>query len=344
MPRLYRKTMPIKIAINGFGRIGQSAFKAALERDDVEVVAVNGLSPVEMSAHLFKYDSVYGVFPGTVETKGEDKLIVDGREYLKLTEKDPEKLPWKGLGVDVALECTGVFRKKEDAMKHIRAGAKKVIISAPSKGDDPVGTYVLGVNMDDYKEDEKIISNASCTTNCMAPVMRVINENFGVEKALMTTIHSYTADQNLVDGTHKSDYRRARGAALNMVPTSTGAAKAVGLTVPDVKGIFDGMAVRVPTPCGSLADMNIVLKKDATAEEINEALKKAAEGDLKGILECTEEPIVSHDVVGNPASSIVDLSLTNVVGGDFAKVVSWYDNEWAYSVRLVDQAAVIAKN
>ena len=335
--------MPIKIAINGFGRIGQSAFKVAIKRDDIEIVAINGLSPVEMSAYLFKYDSVYGVYPGTVETKGDDKLIVDGKEYLKLTEKDPEKLPWKKLDVDVALECTGVFRTKEEASKHLKAGAKRVIISAPAKGDDPVGTYVLGVNQEDMKEDEHIISNASCTTNCMAPVMRVINDNFGVEKAFMTTIHSYTAGQNLVDGTGPTDYRRARAAALNMVPTSTGAAKAVGLTIPEVDGIFDGMAVRVPTPCGSLSDMTILMKKDATAEVINEALKKAEAGYLKGIIECTEDPIVSHDIVGNPASSIVDLTLTKVVAGNFAKIISWYDNEWGYSVRLVDQAVEIAE-
>ncbi|MBU0732426.1 type I glyceraldehyde-3-phosphate dehydrogenase [Patescibacteria group bacterium] len=334
--------MPIKIAINGFGRIGQSAFKSAAKRDDIEIVAINGLSPVEMSAYLFKYDSVYGVYPGTVEARGDDKLIVDGKEYLKLSEKDPENLPWKDLEVDVALECTGVFRTKEQASKHLKAGAKRVIISAPAKGDDPVGTYVLGVNQEDMKDDELIISNASCTTNCMAPVMRVINDNFGVEKAFMTTIHSYTADQNLVDGTHK-DYRRARAAALNMVPTETGAAKAVGLTIPDLEGIFDGMAVRVPTPCGSLSDMTILLKKDATAEEINEALKTAEKGYLKGILECTEDPIVSHDIIGNPASSIVDLSLTKVTGGNLAKIISWYDNEWGYSVRLVDQAVEIAK-
>ncbi|MFH1537235.1 MAG: type I glyceraldehyde-3-phosphate dehydrogenase [Patescibacteria group bacterium] len=335
--------MAIKIAINGFGRIGQAAFKVAAKRDDVEIVAINGLSHVSMSAHLFKYDTVYGKYPGEVSYEGDDKLIVDGKEYLKLSEKDPEKLPWKDLGVDVALECTGVFREKAQAEKHLIAGAKKVIISAPAKGDDPVGTYVLGVNQDQMKNDEQIISNASCTTNCMAPVMKVISKEFGIEKALMTTIHSYTADQNLVDGTHKKDLRRARAAALNMVPTDTGAARAVGLTVPEVDGIFDGMAVRVPTPCGSVSDMTILLKKDATAEEINKKLVEASEGDLKGILECTEDPIVSSDIVGNPASSIVDLALTKVIGGNLVKIISWYDNEYGYASRLVEQAIEVSK-
>ncbi|MBU0670896.1 type I glyceraldehyde-3-phosphate dehydrogenase [Patescibacteria group bacterium] len=334
--------MATKIAINGFGRIGQAAFKVIKDRDDMEVVAINGLSPVSQSAHLFKYDTVYGVYPGEVSSEGEDKLIVDGKEYLKLSEKDPENLPWKDLEVDVVLECTGVFTKKADAAKHLKAGAKRVIISAPAKGDDPVGTYVLGVNQDQMKADEEIISNASCTTNCMAPVMKVINDNFGVEKAFMTTIHSYTADQNLVDGTHK-DLRRARAAAQNMVPTSTGAAKAVGLTIPEVNGIFDGMAVRVPTPCGSLSDMTILMKKDATAEEINEKLVTASNGELKGIIECTNDPIVSSDVVGNRASSIVDLELTKVVAGNFVKIIAWYDNEMGYATRLVDQAGEVAK-
>ena len=335
--------MATKIAINGFGRIGKSAFKAALKRDDVEVVAINGLSPVETTAHLFKYDTVYGKYPGEVSTKGKDKLVVDGKEYLKLREKDPEKLPWKDLDVDVVLECTGIFREKEDAAKHLKAGAKRVIISAPAKGDDPVGTYVLGVNQEEMKDGEEIISNASCTTNCMAPVMRVINDAFGIEKAFMTTIHSYTADQNLVDATHKKDLRRARAAALNMVPTDTGAAKAVGLTIPDLQGIFDGIAVRVPTPAGSLADMTILLKKDTTVDEVNKKLESAAKGYLKGILECTYDPIVSSDIIGNPASSIADLSLTKIIGGNFIKVIAWYDNEYGYSVRLVDQAAEVGK-
>lgn len=336
----------VKIAINGFGRIGKAAFKVAIKRDDIEVVAINGLSTAEDTAHLFKYDSIYGVYPGTVSSEGEDYLVVGNKKYKKLTIKDPQELPWKELGVDVVLECTGLFRTKEKAMAHIKAGAKRVIISAPSKGDDPVGTYVLGVNQDEMNhEAEQIISNASCTTNCIAPVMKVLQEAFGVKKAMMTTIHAYTADQNLVDGSHKSgDMRRARASAENIVPTSTGAARAVGKTMKHFKGIFDGLAIRVPVPCGSLSDITMIVNKETTKEAVNAALKKAAgEDQYKGILTVTDEPIVSKDIVGNPASNIVDLALTNVIGGDMVKIIAWYDNEWGYSNRLIEQAVELAK-
>lgn len=336
----------VKIAINGFGRIGKAAFKVAIKRNDIEVVAINGLSPMKDTMHLFKYDTVCGVYPGEVSCEGEEFLIVDGKKYRKLTIKYPVELPWKDLGVDVVLECTGAFTKKEKAMAHIKAGAKRVIISAPSKGEDPVGTYVLGVNQDEMNhETEQIISNASCTTNCIAPIMKVLQEKIGVKKALMTTIHAYTADQNLVDGTHRSgDMRRARASAQNIVPTSTGAARAVGLTMEHYKGIFDGLAIRVPVACGSLSDITLITDKETTKEEINKILKDAAQDKkYKGIITTTEDPIVSSDVIGNPASNIVDLALTNVLGGDLVKIIAWYDNEWGYSNRLVEQAVELAK-
>ena len=338
--------MAIKLAINGFGRIGQAAFKIAIKNPKIEVVAVNGLSPVEMTAHLFKHDTVYGIYPGKVSTEGEDGFIVDGKKYLKLNEKDPSKLPWKKLEIDVVLECTGVFREKEDAKMHLDAGAKRVIISAPAKGDDPVATYVLGVNQEEMShEDDYIISNASCTTNCIAPIMKVLNDAIGVEKALMTTIHAYTADQNLVDASHKKDLRRARAAALNIVPTSTGAAKATGIVVPAMDGIFDGISIRVPVPCGSLSDITMITKKDTSTEEVNELFKKAEKNPIyKNIITTTEEPIVSSDIVGNPASTIIDLPLTHVMGGNLLKVVAWYDNEFGYSNRLVEQAVEVAEN
>ncbi len=335
----------IRMAINGFGRIGKAAFKVAIKNPNIEVVAVNGLSPVEMTADLFKRDTVYGNYEGEVSYKGEDKLVIDGKEYLKLTEKDPAKLPWKDLEVDIVLECTGVFRTKEQASMHLEAGAKRVLISAPAKGDEPMGTYVLGVNQDDMDhENDHVISNASCTTNCIAPMMRVLNDRIGVAKAMLTTIHAYTADQNLIDASHKKDLRRARAAALNIVPTSTGAAKATGLVVPAMDGVFDGLSVRVPIPCGSLSDITLITKKDTTVEEINQIFKEAEANPIyKGIIETTEEPIVSSDIIGNPASTIVDLSLTKVVDGNLVKVIGWYDNEYAYSVRLVDQAIEVAE-
>jgi len=336
--------MPIKIAINGFGRIGQAAFKIAIEKPELEIVAINGLAPMEMTAQLFKHDSVYGNYPKPVSAEGEEYLVVDGKKYRKFSEKDPSLLPWKDLGIDVVLECTGKFIKKEDAVLHLKAGAKRVIISAPAKGDD-VPTYVIGVNQNQMNHStDTVVSNASCTTNCIAALMKVIDEVYGIDKALMTTIHSYTADQNLVDGAHKKDIRRARAAALNMVPTSTGAAKAVGLVVPTMKGIFDGLAIRVPVPCGSLSDITIVLKKNTTKEELNNVFINAEQKpEYKGIITTTTDPIVSSDVVGNPASTIVDLALTKVIGGNLVKIIAWYDNEWGYSNRLVEQALEVGR-
>lgn len=334
--------MPTRIAINGFGRIGSAAFKIALSRPELEVVAINGMGTMEMTAQLLKYDSVYGRYDKTVSYEGEDWLIVDGKKYPRYAIRDPKELPWKNHNVDIVLECTGVFRDKESAGQHLTAGAKHVIISAPAKGGE-VGTFVMSVNHDTIGQDS-ISSNASCTTNCIAPVMKVMMDEFGVEKALMTTVHGYTADQNLVDGTHKSDMRRARAAALNIIPTETGAARAVGKTMPAYKGIFDGYALRVPVPVGSIADMNMVLKRDTTKEEINAVLTKAAATQqYKGIMAVTTDPLVSSDVVGCSESSIVDLSLTMVVGGNLVKVVSWYDNEFGYANRLVDMAVQAAK-
>jgi glyceraldehyde 3-phosphate dehydrogenase len=327
---------PVKIAINGFGRIGRAAFKVALTKPNIKVVAINDLMPPEMLAHLLKYDTVYGRYDHKVDCSGKN-LIVDGQRYLVTSEKDPSLLPWKKLEVDVVLECTGRFTKKTDAALHIKAGAKKVVLSAPAKGGG-VPTYILGVNtLDKIKED--VISNASCTTNCIAPIADVMVKEFGVEKAMMSTVHSYTADQNLVDGPHK-DLRRARTAAQNIVPTSTGAAIATTEVIPKLKEKFDGMAIRVPTPCVSLSDFTFVLKrKKVTKAQVNSVLRKAAHSkQLKGIMEVTTEPLVSSDFIGNPASVIVDLSLTQVVGGNLVKVVGWYDNEWGYSNRLVEMA------
>ncbi len=322
------------------------AFKIAFEKhqDDLEIVAVNDPSPIEDSVFKLKYDSVYHSFPHEVSADGEN-LVVDGIKIIKLSEREPEKLPWKDLDIDVVLECTGVFRDKEGAGKHLEAGAKSVIISAPAKGDDPIGTYVMGVNHDQHNvKEEQIISNASCTTNCIAPVMHVLETTFGIEKAMMSTIHGYTADQNLVDGTHK-DPRRARSAGINIIPTSTGAAVATGETITSLQGKFDGMAFRVPVPVGSVSDITAVLNKDVTIEEVNKVFEEAAATErFKGIMGVTYDPIVSTDIVGNSLSSLVDLSLTNVVGGNLVKVVSWYDNEYGYSCRLVEQAREVGKD
>ena len=327
----------IRIAINGFGRIGRAAFKVALDHPELEVVAFNDLSDVKTLAHLLKYDSVYGKFSKSVEVQ-DDYLVVDGKKIITLAVKEPSELPWKDLEIDAVLECTGVFRTKEKADAHLKAGAGKVIISAPAK--DETKTFVLGVNEKDY-HNEDIINNASCTTNCTSPVMAVVMANFGVKKAMMTTVHAYTADQNLIDGPHK-DLRRARGAAINIVPTSTGAAKATAETLPELKGKFDGLSVRVPIPVVSLSDFTILLKKLVTKEAVNEAFKKAAQSPLyKNILAVTEEPIVSSDIIGNSYSAIVDLSLTQVVDGDLLKVIAWYDNEWGYANRLVEMIKVI---
>lgn len=326
----------LKVGINGFGRIGRSAFKVALDhhKNELEVVALNDLTDSSTLAHLLKYDTAYGTYDKDVSASGNN-IVVDGKKYPVYSEKDPANLPWRELDVDIVIESTGFFTSKEGSMGHIKAGAKRVIISAPVKGDG-VGTYLIGVN-EDKDRGEQIINNASCTTNCIAPVAAIMNAKFGVAKAMMTTVHSYTADQNLQDGPHK-DLRRARAAAENIVPTSTGAAIATTEAIPELKGLFDGVAIRVPTPVGSISDFTFLLKKKVSVEEINKAFKEAvANPRYKGILAATEEPIVSSDIVGRTESSIVDLSLTQVVDGDLVKVFAWYDNEMGYSHRLVEQ-------
>jgi len=336
--------MSVKIAINGFGRIGRNVLRAIIQDQksygDIEVVSINDLTDAATLAHLLKYDSVFGRFQGEV-SHTEKAIIVNGKEIKVHSEKDPAQLPWKAEGVQVVIEATGVFRDKEKAMKHIEAGAQKVVISAPAKGEDI--TMVLGVNEEKYNNAEHhIISNASCTTNCLAPVMKVLNDTFGVEHGLMTTIHSYTNDQKILDLPH-SDLRRARAAAVSMIPTTTGAAKAVALVIPELKGKLDGGAVRVPTPNVSLVDVVCVLKNKVTKDEVVDALRKAADGKLKGILAMSDEPLVSVDFVGNNNSSIVDVDSTTVIGDNMVKVLSWYDNEWGYSVRCVDLVKYITK-
>ncbi len=326
-----------KVAINGFGRIGRAAFKIALEQGTVEIVAINDLTDASILAHLLQYDTAYGHYRRDVSAK-DGKLVVDGQEFPVYAEPDPKKLPWGKLGVDVVLECTGRFTDKAGASQHIEAGAKKVILSAPAKGDDDsVPTFLMGVNEETY-QGEAVISNASCTTNSLAPVAKIIHEKFGIAKALMTTIHSYTADQVLQDGPHK-DLRRARAAAHNIVPTTTGAAIAVTQVIPELAGLFDGHSMRVPTIVVSLTDFTFVLKKKTSVEEINTVLREATkEARFTKVLAVTDEPLVSSDFIGNPYSSIVDLSLTKVIDGDLVKVVAWYDNEWGYSNRLVEMA------
>ena len=330
--------MPVRVGINGFGRIGRNVFRAAHESGaDVEIVAVNDITDNETLAHLLKYDTVYGPFPGTVEATGES-LRIDGREVRALEERDPAALPWSDLGVDVVIESTGLFTKRADAAKHLQAGAKKVIISAPAT--EPDATVVLGVNFDDaYDPDNhEVISNASCTTNCLGPVAKVLHDGLGIERGLMTTIHAYTADQRLQDAPHK-DLRRARAAAVNLVPASTGAAKAIGLVIPELYGKLLGFAVRAPVPTGSVVDLTFQSSRETTPEEVNEIVRgKADSGALEGILAYTEDPIVSSDIVKNPFSSIFDAQLTSVLEGTLVKVVSWYDNEWGYSNRCVDLA------
>ena len=332
--------MTTRIGINGFGRIGRNYFRAALAQGaDLEIVAVNDLTSPEALAHLFKYDSVGGRLAETIEVK-DGNIVVDGNIVKVLAERDPAKLPWGELGVDIVIESTGFFTKAADAQKHIDAGAKKVLISAPASGEDI--TIVMGVNDGLYDNAaHNIISNASCTTNCLGPLAKVVNDAFGIERGLMTTIHAYTADQNLQDGPH-NDLRRARAAAINMVPTSTGAAKAIGLVLPELKGKLDGYAIRVPVPTGSATDLTVTVSRETTVEEVNAALKAASEtAGLKGLLTYTDEPIVSSDIVGDPASSIFDSGLTKVIGNQ-VKVVSWYDNEWGYSNRLVDLTELVA--
>jgi len=324
-----------KVAINGFGRIGRLTYRLLLEKKGVEVVAINDLTDAKTLAHLFKYDSVHGQFPGTVGVDG-DNLVVNGKSIKIYAERDPENLPWGELGVDVVVEATGVFRDREKMGKHIKAGAKKVVLTVPAdKAEDVDATVVLGVNDHVITKDLQFISNASCTTNCLAPFAKVLNDKFGIKRGLMNTIHSYTNDQIILDAPHK-DLRRARAAAMSIIPTSTGAAKAVGLVIPELKGKLDGFAMRVPTPDGSVVDLTCELEKPATAEEINAAFKEAANGPMKGILQLMEDPIVSVDVIGNLHSSVVDAGLTKVMDGNFVKVVSWYDNEAGYSQRVVD--------
>ena len=331
----------MNIAINGFGRIGRQAFKVAIAKKDVKVVAINDLTDTKTLAHLLKYDTAYGRYDVAVDFD-EKNIIVKGKKIPVYAEKDPSLLPWGKLKVDVVLECTGRFTKKEDAEMHVKAGARKVIISAPAK-EGNVPTYVRGVNCGKVKQEKSlVINNASCTTNCIAPVMAVLEEKFGIEKAFMSTAHGYTADQNLQDGPHK-DLRRARAAAENIVPTTTGAAKSVGEVIPRLKGIFDGVAFRVPVPTCSLSDITVVLKKNVTKDDVNKALIDASNTErFAGILTSSDEPLVSSDYVGNTYSSIVDLSLTNVVGGNLVKVVAWYDNEVGYSHRLVEMAQLFA--
>lgn len=332
--------MTMKVAINGFGRIGRNVLRVALENNvaEFDVVAINNPGKVEDLAHLFKYDSCFGKYEGTVEVK-DGNLIIDGKEIKVYAEFEPEKLPWGEIGVDLVVESTGIFRDREGASKHITAGAKKVVISAPAKGEDI--TIVMGVNDQDYDPaNHNIISNASCTTNCLAPFAKVIVDKYGVKKGLMTTVHAYTNDQKILDAGHK-DLRRARAAAESIIPTTTGAAVAVSLVIPELKGKLNGMAMRVPTPTVSVVDVTFELEKPATAEEINNALKEAAEGELKGILGFSEEPLVSIDYRKDPRSSIVD-GLSTMVLDNMVKIVSWYDNEWGYSARVVDLAKYIA--
>ncbi len=326
--------MTIKIGINGFGRIGRLVLRAALEKSGVDVVLINDLFPPEALAHLFKYDSVHGTFKGEV-SHSEKGIIVNGKLIEVTAIKDPKEIPWGAKGVYAVVESTGLFTEAEKAKAHIEAGAKKVIISAPAKGEDI--TIVMGVNEDKYDaKKHNILSNASCTTNCLAPFTKVLLDKWGVKRGLMTTIHAYTNDQKVLDIAHKKDYRRARAAGLSMIPTSTGAAKAIGLVVPELKGKLDGFAIRVPTPNVSCVDLTVELEKAATAEEINAAFREAAKGKLKGILEVSDIPLVSCDFNHNPASSIVDSALTKVIEGTFVKVCSWYDNEWGYSSRVID--------
>ena len=333
--------MAIQIGINGFGRIGRLVFRAILERktlglvSEFDVVAVNDLTDAATLAHLFKYDSVHGVFPGSVHAEG-DELVIDGDRFKVYSERDPSNLPWGDLGCEVVVESTGVFRTREKAALHLAGGAQKVVISAPASGDVDA-TVVLGVNDDILTGDEQVVSNASCTTNCLAPMVKVLDDAFGLEKGFMTTVHAYTADQNLQDAPHK-DLRRARAAALSIIPTTTGAAKAVGIVLPELAGKLDGFALRVPVPDGSLTDFTAVLKTEASAEDINAAYRAAAEGPMKGILQYSEEPLVSSDIIHNPHSCILDAPST-MVEGTLAKVVGWYDNEWGYSNRTVDLVA-----
>lgn len=336
--------MKTKIAINGFGRIGRNVFKVLFERGDVEIVAINDLTDNATLAHLLKYDSNYGTYQHDVSAT-EDGISVDGHAIKILSERDPAALPWGEHQVDVVIESTGFFVKPEDARKHVEAGAKKVIISAPAKGDnaDDAMTIVLGVNDESVEQAGDVLSNASCTTNCISPVVSVLQQKFGIEKAMMTTVHSYTADQNLQDGPHK-DLRRARAAAQNIVPTSTGATTAAAKVIPELQGVFEGLAIRVPTAVVSLSDLTFILKKDVSVDEVNQAFRDACEQPYyQGVLDCVDDPVVSSDLKGNSHSAIVDTGLTQVTGGNMVKVIAWYDNEWGYSNRLAELAADAGK-
>jgi len=336
--------MAVKVGINGFGRIGRQVFRIMKEREGFDVVGINDITDAATLGHLLKYDSVHGKYPGQIVVEG-DSLVVDG-DRIKITAiRQPKELPWKALDADIVLESTGVFRKKAQCMEHIEAGAKKVLLSVPAK-DEVDATLVMGVNHDTYKASDQIVSNASCTTNCLAPMCKVLNDTFGIVRGIMTTVHSYTNDQQILDSPHK-DLRRARSAAVSIIPTTTGAAKAIGKVIPDLAGKLDGMALRVPTPCGSLTDLTIELGKSASKEAINAAMKQAAEtplaqGGLEGVLEYCDEPVVLADIVHNPASCIFDALSTYVVGGNFVKVIGWYDNEWGYSNRCVDLFQMMA--
>jgi len=333
--------MAIRIAINGFGRIGRLVYRAAMPHRDIEIVAINDITDAPTLAHLLKHDSVHGQLKVPVTVDGS-KLMVDGRSTSVFAMKDPAQLPWKDLGVDIVVESTGLFTDREKAAVHLAAGARKVIVSAPGKGVD--ATLVMGVNHQDYDPAKhQIVSNASCTTNCLAPVAKVLNDSFGIQRGVMTTIHAYTNDQRILDLPHK-DLRRARAAALNQIPSTTGAAKAIGLVVPELKGKLDGVAIRVPVPDGSLVDLTVQVSRNTTIEEVNAALKAAADGPMRGILEYSTEELVSSDVIGNPHSSVVDSKLTNVVDGNLVKVFSWYDNEWAFSVRVIELIQLMGRS
>ncbi|NOY57534.1 MAG: type I glyceraldehyde-3-phosphate dehydrogenase [Calditrichaeota bacterium] len=333
--------MSVKVAINGFGRIGRLVFRIINEREGMEVVQVNDITDAKTLAHLLKYDSVHGVYGKDVKAEG-DAIIVDGKKIKVSAERDPEALPWKELGIDVVVESTGVFRTRDKVAKHLKAGAKKVVLTVPAK-DEIDATIVLGVNDEMLKAEHEIVSNASCTTNCLAPISKVLNDSFGIKRAFMTTTHAFTNDQRILDLPH-SDLRRARAAAVSIIPTTTGAAKAIGKVIPELNGKLDGFAMRVPVPDGSIVDLVAELEQDVTVEDVNSAMKKAAEGPMKGILEYTEDPIVSVDIVGNNHSSIFDSLSTMVMSGkgNFVKVVSWYDNEWGYSNRVVDLLGKVA--
>ena len=333
--------MSIRVAINGFGRIGRNTLRAIIEskRDDIVVVSVNDLGPVDTNAHLLRYDSIHGRFPGRVEVNG-DVMTVDGHKVRVTAIKNPAELPHRELGVDIALECTGIFTARDKAKAHLDAGAKRVLVSAPSDGAD--ATIVYGVNHHILTKDHVVVSNGSCTTNCLAPVAKVLHETIGIEKGMMTTVHSYTNDQNILDQLHK-DLQRARAAAMSMIPSSTGAAKAIGLVLPELKGKLDGVSIRVPTPNVSLVDLKVITSRSTTVQEVNEAMKKAATGALKGVLEIVDVPLVSHDFNHDPASSSFVLAETKVVDGNVVAVMSWYDNEWGFSNRMVDTAVAMGK-